>query len=685
MKRGIESLKGIGPARCESLQAQGITTMEDLFYYFPRRYIDRTVTATTLLQSGHYVTLEVTVNNKFLAHGRKTRLVVNCTTVSGESLSLVFFNSAKYFLGVFENAQRMLVSGKIEFYKGMQMLHPDYEFLDDEGGDLLHSGRIVPVYSTTEDMKKKGLDSRGIRRIVHRAFGLSDIDISETLSETLLKKYSYPDRKFALHTMHFPEDMDVLENAKNRLKYEELYLFNSLMRKKREERTRYQRELWPLPYAEPESFDTFIKGLPFSLTGEQENAISYINKECQKNYPQAFLLQGDVGSGKTIVALAIAYHYISNRIQAALMAPTEVLARQHFQTITSFLGLASMFRVELLTGGDKKKKREDVIFGCQTGDVDLVIGTHALIDDSVSFKDLGFVIIDEQHRFGVEQRELLRAKGKNPDILAMTATPIPRSLCLTEFADLQMVTLKEKPAGRKPVKTLMFTESRRNGVYKSIRKYVSQGQQCFIVYPMIDESEKIDLRAATDAFKELSGIIFPEFHLELLHGRLKPSEKERIMREFKEGSIHILVTTTVIEVGVDIPNATVMLIEHAERFGISQLHQLRGRVGRGREESFCILMAPENPNDEAKERLEALVKSEDGFYLSEVDMKIRGPGELLGKRQHGIDNFRLSDLVQDQELARIAYADASEIIPELPAAIDFIENRFNDGSVVFAG
>ncbi|MDH5655967.1 MAG: ATP-dependent DNA helicase RecG [Spirochaetia bacterium] len=682
MFRNLKEIKGIGPAKAKALEDAGIKNIYDLLYYFPRRHIDRSISETTVFKDGQSVTLIVTIESHFLIHGKKTRLVVNARTLSGESIKFLFFHGAMYFVKVFEAGLTAAVSGKLEYRGGMQMVHPDFEFFDSDDEDaLLHVGRIVPLYPSTETLKKKGLDSRGFRRLISAAFSLKDLVIDETLPETILKKHGFMQRSFAIKEIHFPENRENLNESYRRLKYEELYLFSALMHEKIKQRNREKRKLRPLAFQTSPLYKKLLSDLPFSLTDDQKTAIQEILKLSENDFAAAVLLQGDVGSGKTLAALAVMLHYTDRQIQAAIMAPTEVLARQHFKTITDFMGIQPGLHIELLTGSDKKKKKESVLEGLRSGEINCIIGTHSLIEDSVEFKNLGLVIIDEQHRFGVNQRESLRLKGKNPDVIAMTATPIPRSLCLTEFADLDLVVLKEKPAGRMPIQTMRLGEDKRKGLYKSIRNHVGNGRQCYIVYPVIDES-KNDLKAAVHANEELSTAIFPEFRVELLHGRMKSDEKERIMNDFRSGSVQILVTTTVIEVGVDVPNATIMVIEHAERFGISQLHQLRGRVGRGSEESFCILMA-ENVTEEGEERLEALVKSDDGFFLSEVDMKLRGPGELLGYKQHGISGLRLSNLVEDRELAETAYRDIREIFELNDAAKEAIRRQFNEGVDVF--
>ena len=682
MFRELSEIKGIGPARSKALSEAGINSVYDLLYYLPRRHLDRNLSDTTAFKDGQNVTLIITIESHFLIHGKKTRLVVNARTLSGESLKLLFFHGAMYLVKLFKADTTAVVSGKLEYRGGMQMVHPEFEFFDEEDENaLLHVGRIVPIYPTTEALKKKGLDSKGFRRLIRTVTETKNLQIDETLPVSIMKKHSLMDRKTSLMEIHFPENNEMLLGALKRLKYEELYLFNALMYEKINLRKKEKRELWPLPSDKSPLYQKLLKELPFTLTEDQKKAIHEIMNLATKDSAEAILLQGDVGSGKTLVALAVMLHYTDNHIQTAIMAPTEVLARQHFKTITDFMGMSANFHMELLTGSDKKKKKDQVLAGLKSGEIDCIVGTHSLIEDPVQFDSLGLVVIDEQHRFGVNQREALRAKGKNPDVIAMTATPIPRSLCLTEFADLELIVLREKPAGRIPIKTMRLGEDKRTGLYKSIRNHVSKGRQCYIVYPVIDES-KNDLKAATHACEELSAAIFPEFRVELLHGRMKPDEKERIMNDFRAGDIQILITTTVIEVGVDVPNATIMVIEHAERFGISQLHQLRGRVGRGSEESFCVLMA-DNVTEDGDERLKALVESDDGFFLSEVDMKLRGPGELLGYKQHGISGLRLSDLVKDRELAETVFRDIREIFELNEAAKEAIRRQFNEGMDLF--
>lgn len=685
MHRPITSIRGVGPAKAAALAEIGIENIGDLLYRFPRRYIDRSLREGLPLIPGQDATVLVRVTSTYLAHGRRSRFMVQCKTTRDEGLTLVFFRSAGYFRKAFENDRTYIVSGRVEHFRGLQMAHPDFEQLDEEDSNLMHVGRIIPLYPSSEKLKKNSLDSRGFRRLVSAVLQDESLSIEEYLPEALLKQRELCGRRFALQQIHYPQDENALEQARARLKYEELFLFQNMMLHRRKQRMAIARHAVPKPLGKSPAYLRLLETLPFELTGDQKKAIGEMMQALAAPHPEAFLLQGDVGSGKTVTALAVALHYADAGFQTALMAPTEVLARQHFRTLTDLVGLNPAIQIDLLTGSDRKKAREQTIDRVANGQSALLVGTHSLIEESVRFRDLGLVIIDEQHRFGVEQREALRQKGDNPDLIVMTATPIPRTLSLTSFADLVLITLKEKPAGRKPIQTMWLPEERRPGLHKSIAKHVDAGRQCYIVYPVIEDSEKTDLRAAEDAFVELSKTIFPHYRVALLHGRLKGAERERIMQEFREGSVQILVTTTVIEVGVDVPNATIMVIEHAERFGISQLHQLRGRVGRGSEESFCVLMSVPDITPEAQQRLQAITESQDGFYLSEVDMKIRGPGELLGLRQHGLPGFRLADLAKDGALSQKAHEDVRKH-PDLDEeALRMIRRQWVEGELVFPG
>ncbi|EMY71324.1 ATP-dependent DNA helicase RecG [Leptospira vanthielii] len=682
LSQSLSTLKGIGPKRKSVLLEHGVSTYFELLTYFPRRYLDRNFTKDIILKQGDVVTLLGTIADSYIVHGKKSRLLVGFRTLNNERINLVFFRGVNFFHKIFTIDKKVVVSGKLEYYKGYQILHPEYEFLSDKEDpeDSIHAGRIIPLYPSTEALKEEGLDSKGLRKLIHQV--LEGGKIAENLPKNLVKKRTLLGRDEAFHEIHFPETMEAVQIARKRFAYEEFFYFQRLLLYKQRERQKVKRMLWPLPKSA--SHENLEKNLPFELTEDQKVAVSTILSQTNSDSPAAFLLQGDVGSGKTITALLIALHYIDNHIQVVFLAPTEILARQHYQTIYKFMGNMPFLGIELLLGGENKKTRLEKLTRIKMGESNIIIGTHSLLQEDVVFSDLGLVVIDEQHKFGVDQRETIRSKGKNPDILAMTATPIPRTLCLTLYGDLTLVNIKTKPKGRKPIDTRWYKEDRRAGVYNSIRKYVGSGRQCYIVYPLVEESEKVDLESCTVAYENLRTNVFPELKIGLLHGKMKSLEKESVMEKFKSGEIQILVTTTVVEVGVDVPNATILVVEHADRFGISQLHQLRGRVGRSDIESFCILMTGDFISDEGRDRLEALVASNDGYYLAEKDLAIRGPGELLGVKQSGLPEFKIADLVSDRNLLDEAKEDASSFPLDDPTEVAELSTRFSEGKFLFA-
>ena len=688
LTESIEILKGIGPKKKQALYQLGVKTLGDLLYYFPRRYIDRSITSSITLATGEIATLFLTVLDVYLAHGKKSRLVVATKTETNQKVSLVFFKGVAYFKNVLKPGLQIIATGKLEYYMGLQIVHPDFEAIDSsedpEDSDLTHVGRIIPLYPTTEALRKEGLDSRGFRRLLKQCVSLfqnGNIQLLEILPMDVIRKRSLSSLSIAFKEIHFPETEATLEQAKRRFKYEEFYFFTLLLDYKRKKREEVKRTLWPL--SKSKLAERVLSDLPFSLTEDQSKSIESIKGLNSVEQPMAVLLQGDVGSGKTITAVLVALHYIDNDIQVCILAPTEILARQHYNTISSFLNFAPFFKIELFLGKEKPKVRSAKLDNFKKGETLLVIGTHSLLQPDVEFKDLGLVIIDEQHKFGVEQRETLRAKGKNPDVLAMTATPIPRTLCLTVYGDLNLVVIKSKPLGRIPIVTKWFTETKRPAVYKSIHKYLDMGRQCFIIYPIIEESEKIDLQSCIDAYESLRMFEFKNHSVGLLHGKMKADEKDATMQKFKKNEIQLLITTTVVEVGIDVPNASVLVIEHADRFGISQLHQLRGRVGRGEHESFCILITGENVSDEAKVRLNAMVNTTDGFILAEEDLKLRGPGEVLGVRQSGLPDFKIADLVLDEDLLQQAKEDVQKHGSFGDLEKMEIKNRFSEGRLLF--
>ncbi|MDZ4724648.1 MAG: ATP-dependent DNA helicase RecG [Leptospira sp.] len=679
----IGSLKGIGPKRLETLKSNGIFTYLDLLTTYPRRYLDRNFTKDIILKQGEVVTLLGSISDSYLIHGKKSRLMVGFRTHNNERINLVFFRGVNFFHKLFKTESKVVISGKLDYFKGYQIVHPEYEFISDgheEEGNFLHTGRIIPLYPSNEALKEDGLDSRGFRKLIHSILEMETI--SENLPAKLVKSRNLLPRDEAFRKIHFPENLDEVEVSRRRFAYEELYYFQLLLQYKQTQREKIKRLLWPIPNSP--SVTSLLKSLPFQLTEDQKSAVKKVIELAKKDVPLAVLMQGDVGSGKTITALLIALHYIDNNIQVVFLAPTEILARQHYETIYKFLGNMPFLGIDLLLGGENKKIRSEKLLRIKNGESSLVVGTHSLFQDDIIFSDLGLVVIDEQHKFGVDQRENIRSKGKNPDILAMTATPIPRTLCLTLYGDLDLINIKTKPAGRKPIDTRWYKEDRRSGVYNSIRKYIKDGRQCYIVYPLVEDSEKVDLESCTNAYEILSKEIFPEFKVGLLHGKMKSAEKETIMSSYKQNKIQILVTTTVVEVGVDVPNATILVVEHADRFGLSQLHQLRGRVGRSDIESYCILMTGEFVSEDAKERLEALTKSNDGYELAEKDLAIRGPGEILGVKQSGLPEFKLANLVTDKDLLEGAKEDAKKYSSGDEIEKSEIAARYNEGKFLFA-
>ena len=528
------------------------------------------------------------------------------------------------------------------------MLHPEFDKLTESGErDFLHTGRIIPLYPSTDTLTKVGLDSRGFRRVLKIAVKDFTKHFQETLPKEIVARQNLTDLKNAIKHVHFPENKKWLAAARKRLKFDELFYLELMLAYRKRNMEVHRKGIEFLKVGKRTK--TLIESLPFELTDAQKKVIREIRTDMKKSIPMNRLLQGDVGSGKTVVALISILMSIENGYQAALMAPTEILADQHYVTMRKLLKELGI-EVALLVGAQKKNERKEILKCIKEGKTQIVVGTHALIQEGVEFDRLGLVIIDEQHRFGVMQRATLMEKGLTPDVLVMTATPIPRTLSMTLYGDLDVSVIDELPPGRKPVKTVWRSDTRRSEVYKYVKSKVDEGAQVYIVFPLIEESEKVDLQAAIDNYEKLQSGLFSNKTVGLLHGRLKSDEKERIMGEFKSGKIQILVSTTVIEVGVDAPNATIMIIENAERFGLPQLHQLRGRVGRGEKKSYCFLIAQYPLSAEAKVRLNTMTETTDGFKIAEVDLKLRGPGEFFGTKQHGLPKLRIADIVKDTEL-----------------------------------
>ena len=665
----LQYLKGVGPRRAADLQRVGLSTVEDLLYRFPIRYEDRgTFQTIATLRPGTSASVAGEVIGCGVRPTRRPRFKIFELLLRDQtgSLRAIWFNQP-FLNDVFRPHQRVILFGKLELTShGLQMQNPQYEIVSAEGEsdappasaeETLHTGRIVPVYEKTGHLTAKVQ-----RALVHHALEQMPSDITDPLPRAVRERQKLVTRRDALHDAHFPPEGTPVEQlnafrspAQRRMIFEEFFLFQLglVLRKRRAEADLKARSVVITDAIR----EAVRRVLPFRLTGDQKKAIAEIVEDMKRSSPMNRLLQGDVGSGKTIVALMAAIVAMENDFQVAFMAPTEILAEQHYINIRRLLE-ASRFRIALLTGATPAKKRREMQAELSGGSLHMVIGTHALVEEDVGFRELGLVIIDEQHRFGVLQRATLRSKGQHPDVLVMTATPIPRTLALTTYGDLDVSIMREMPPGRHAVKTTARPEARRDEIYAFIRRQVDDGRQAYIVYPLVEESEKIDLKAATEMADHLSQDVFPQYRVALLHGRLKQDAKDRVMQAFARGEYDILVSTTVIEVGVDVANASVMLVEHAERFGLSQLHQLRGRVGRGAHQSFCVLLYQEPLTEQGRERLKALTDTADGFEIAERDLALRGPGDFFGTRQSGLPTLRVGDLLRDHQLMEEARREA---------------------------
>ncbi len=673
LEESVQYLKGIGPKKSEILKSEaGIETIEDLLYYAPRRYVDRSSFKSIVdTFTNEVVTVAGTISSVAMAGRRKKYLEVTIDDGT-DTLCGIFFGGIRYFKSIFQDGDYVLFSGKVDFFNNKQIVHPEFDFIDEESRiKSINTGRVVPLYRSTEKLKGIGLDSRGFRRIIRSAIDSYLKHIDDPIDEALRKRLNMIPLKDALFSLHYPDTYEAAELARTRLAFNELFFLQYYLSISR----RYTREEYQIEKKNDDSshYEDFLTNIPFELTSYQKRAIEEIRYDLHKPYPMTRLLQGDVGSGKTIVAMAASLFTIGRGDQAAIMAPTGVLVKQHYNNFEKLM--PGNLRLALLTGSTPAGRKKEIYEQISKGDIDIVIGTHALIQDKVNFMSLGLIVIDEQHRFGVNQRAKLREKGQHPDLLIMTATPIPRSLSLTLYGDLDVSYIKEKPASMLPIKTMSFPESRIRGVYNSVKKYITQERQVFFVLPLIQESEKIDLKSAFEVYNDLSNNIFPHLSVEILHGKMKQDEKDSIMRRFMDGEINILVSTTVIEVGIDAPNANIMVIEHAERFGLSQLHQLRGRVGRGEYQSFCALVYPDDISDESRKRIETIVAIDDGFKIAEEDLKLRGSGDILGIKQHGYNTgFEFANLVTDIELILIAKEEAEKIVSDIDDVHDIFDN-----------
>ncbi len=652
MSKDIRYLKGVGEKRAELFNKKGIKTVEDLLYYFPRSHEDRSENKEIAdCIEGETVCISVTVFSPVKEVRVRRNMLISTMIVCDQTgaLNVVWYNN-RYVKGQFMTGDEYVLYGKITRNRGkMEMVNPVFE----KKGKERFTGKIVPLYPLTEGLTQKILQS-SMELAIKEAGRLE-----EYIPAEIREKYHIAELNYAMQNIHFPEDFESYNIARERFVFEELLVLQLALSGRKDTNTSQD----GVVFDDILCVRDFVKTLPFPLTGAQKRVLNEILKDCHSGKMMNRLVQGDVGSGKTAVAAAAIYTAVKNGHQAAMMAPTEILATQHAETLHEFFeGMG--INIVMLTGSMKAKEKRLAYDMISTGAADVVVGTHAIIQDAVEFNDLAMVVADEQHRFGVEQRAKLVAKGNNPHMVVMSATPIPRTLALILYGDLDISIIDELPPGRKTVKTYAVGENMRKRIFAFLEKNVSQGMQAYVVCPLIEETEKSDLQNAEMLAEKLQSI-FPQFNIGLMHGKMKAKLKESVMDEFVKGAINILVSTTVIEVGVNVPNANIMVIENAERFGLSQLHQLRGRVGRGSEQAFCILFAHGN-NEVTKKRMETMCISNDGFYISEQDLKLRGPGDFFGTRQHGLPEMKIANLFEDRDILALSQEAAKKIMLEDP-------------------
>ncbi len=662
----IKFLPGVGPKRAELFNKElGIYSYEDLLYYYPYKYIDRSRTYTIREINGTMPYIQLRgkiVRYETQGEGYKRRLTAIFADATG-TIELVWFKGIKYIQDRYKPGTEYTLFGRPTLFGSrLNIAHPEIDPVDVE---IDGNTGLQPYYTTTEKMKSHFLNSKAVQKIIATLWKVIPRSLPETLPAAVIARAHVIYLSEALYNIHFPQSPDVLRKAQFRLKFEELfYLQLNILRYTRQR----MRRLGGFPFGTiGEHFNRFYREcLPFDLTGAQKRVLKEIRADVGSGRQMNRLLQGDVGSGKTLVALMAMLMAVDNGYQACMMAPTEILATQHYETLSSLLRPIGV-RTELLTGSTRKKQREEIHEGLVSGDVKILVGTHALLEDTVVFSNLGFVVIDEQHRFGVEQRSRLwRKNSRPPHILVMTATPIPRTLAMTVYGDLDVSVIDELPPGRKPVTTIHRYDNRRAELYESIRRQIEQGRQVYIVYPLIQESEKIDLKNLEEGFKQIREV-FPEYTVCMVHGKMKPAEKDAEMQRFVGGEAQIMVATTVIEVGVNVPNATVMVIENAERFGLSQLHQLRGRVGRGADQSYCVLVTSHKLSEDTRKRIEIMTRTNDGFEISEADLQLRGPGDMEGTQQSGIAfDLRIANIAKDGQILQLARDIAGEVLDADP-------------------
>ena len=667
--RDIKYLSGVGPQRASVLNKElNIYSLHDLLYYFPYKYVDRSRIYYIHEIDGTmpYIQLKGEILGfETIGEGRQRRLIAHFSDGTG-IVDLVWFQGIKFLVGKYKVHQEYIVFGKPSVFNGrINIAHPD---IDNASELKLSTMGLQPYYNTTEKMKRSSLNSHAIEKMMSAVVQQLREPLPETLSPAILTEHHLMLLTEALMNIHFPANPELLRKAQYRLKFEELfYVQLNILRYAKDRQRKYRGYVFETV---GEIFNTFYaKNLPFELTGAQKRVLKEIRRDVGSGKQMNRLLQGDVGSGKTLVALMSMLIALDNGYQACMMAPTEILANQHFETIRELL-YGMDIRVELLTGSVKGKKREAILTGLLTGDVRILIGTHAVIEDTVNFSSLGLVVIDEQHRFGVAQRARLWTKNvQPPHVLVMTATPIPRTLAMTLYGDLDVSVIDELPPGRKPIVTIHKYDAHRVSLYQSVHRQIAEGRQVYIVYPLIKESEKIDLKNLEEGYLHICEE-FPDCKVCKVHGKMKAAEKDAQMQLFVSGEAQIMVATTVIEVGVNVPNASVMIIENAERFGLSQLHQLRGRVGRGAEQSYCILVTGYKLVEETRKRLEIMVRTNDGFEIAEADLKLRGPGDLEGTQQSGIAfDLKIADIARDGQLLQYVRNVAEEVVDADPTGI----------------
>ena len=653
----IQFIKGVGPKRAEVLHSLGISTIKDLLYYFPRKYVDRTSLSTIgSIQEGDEVNLVGRVKSVNLRRMKKGNFVTANVADHTGSIRLMWFNAADYIHQSLKVGDLLTMHGKVAAYKGShQIVHPEYDKLNANEISLT-TGFIIPVYPLTDDLKKTGLENRNLRKIIYLALQSVE-NIDDHFDTDLREQFDIQDLNTALRNIHYPKDFVSLEKSVHRLKYDEHFFLQLLLAKRK---SKIKENKYDSIKFKTKSYNKILKNLHFELTGSQQLSLREIVDDFLSENPMNRMIQGDVGCGKTIVSILASAIVVDNNYQVAIMAPTDLLSKQLFKNFKSQFESIGV-ECTLLVGSLKPKEKNKVLDEIKSGKSNIIIGTHALFQKDVIFNNLGFVVIDEQHRFGVNQRQKLLSKSNNPNLMAMTATPIPRTLAITYNGDMDLSIIDELPKNRPDIHTSFIEKENLSTAFNFIREKVEDGGQTIIVYPLINESEKQDLSAAVESYEYLRDNIFPDLTVGLMHGKLEDENKNLEMKNFMKGEIDILVSTTVVEVGIDNPNVNVMLINNSERFGLSQLHQLRGRVGRGTMESYCLLCS-DSESPKTKERLSIIVNSRNGFEIADEDLKLRGPGEFFGEKQSGFVKFKIADLITDGPIIRDARMKAFEII-----------------------